>query len=228
MGRKLAIFAGLVVVLMLVWGVLPVVMVAGAPARLGPGASCDQALPFVGGSTSGELDESGALWYRYDAKETFTVGFGIRLPVSDFSPIVTVFGSCGGSVIAQVAGAVGDLTARVDVAVTAGQSYFIRISKQDPSSGDSFTFGGTGPEGNGCPGTGDCFEANGTPGCDDTCEGAPGPPPPAPCPGCCDTVCTLDTFCCDTAWDSICAGEAMTNCVVVPVELEEFKAGERA
>ncbi len=43
-----------------------------------------------------------------------------------------------------------------------------------------------------------CCFATGVPGCDDpTCEAA---------------VCAFDPFCCDTAWDSICASEAATTC----------------
>jgi hypothetical protein len=44
------------------------------------------------------------------------------------------------------------------------------------------------------PSKNDCCVANGTPGCADT--------------ACCEAVCAIDAFCCDTAWDSICAGEA--------------------
>lgn len=44
-----------------------------------------------------------------------------------------------------------------------------------------------------CPGGGDCCEANGTPGCDNA--------------GIQDCVCLEDAYCCNTAWDSICAGE---------------------
>ena len=49
-------------------------------------------------------------------------------------------------------------------------------------------------------GTGDCCASNGTPGCSDgSCEAA---------------VCVVDSFCCDTAWDSICATEAASICSV--------------
>jgi hypothetical protein len=45
---------------------------------------------------------------------------------------------------------------------------------------------------------GDCVTANGTPGCENgECEAA---------------VCAIDPFCCDVAWDSICAGEALDIC----------------
>jgi hypothetical protein len=49
------------------------------------------------------------------------------------------------------------------------------------------------------PGAGDCFVADGTPGCDD-CE-------------CCALVCGADPFCCDAAWDGVCAGQAGLVCV---------------
>ncbi|MCA9286587.1 MAG: hypothetical protein KDA22_15285 [Phycisphaerales bacterium] len=49
-----------------------------------------------------------------------------------------------------------------------------------------------------CPGDGDCCEANGTPGCEDE--------------ACCTLVCGIDAFCCDTAWDSLCASEAEATC----------------
>jgi hypothetical protein len=50
-----------------------------------------------------------------------------------------------------------------------------------------------------CPGTGACCKANGTPGCEDVT--------------CCQIVCSIDPFCCDVAWDSICADEANALCV---------------
>jgi hypothetical protein len=51
-------------------------------------------------------------------------------------------------------------------------------------------------EGQSC---GDCVVANGTPGCTNgECEA---------------TVCAVDPFCCDVAWDSICANEAIDLCV---------------
>jgi len=45
----------------------------------------------------------------------------------------------------------------------------------------------------------DCFTAGG-PGCTDI--------------ACCELVCALDPFCCDTQWDGICVGSAQANCDV--------------
>jgi hypothetical protein len=51
----------------------------------------------------------------------------------------------------------------------------------DPGGGDS----------------GDCCIANGTPGCEDpVCEAA---------------ICAIDSFCCDTEWDGLCAGLAAAD-----------------
>ncbi len=60
--------------------------------------------------------------------------------------------------------------------------------------------GGGGGGGSPCgdPAAGDCNVANGTPGCSDA--------------ACCEAVCAVDSYCCDTAWDSTCAGYVGTYC----------------
>ncbi len=64
-------------------------------------------------------------------------------------------------------------------------------------------------------GTGSCFEAHdaGNPFCDDTCgaEGA--------CPGCCETVCAVDPFCCNNTWDAFCVDEAEALCGCQPAQV---------
>ena len=50
----------------------------------------------------------------------------------------------------------------------------------------------------GQPGSGDCQVANQTPGCEDQT--------------CCERVCAVDSFCCDSAWDATCVGLAATGC----------------
>ncbi|MCH8344112.1 MAG: hypothetical protein IH983_08990 [Planctomycetes bacterium] len=57
----------------------------------------------------------------------------------------------------------------------------------------------------GVAGTGDCSVANGSPFCDDL--------------ECCETVCAVDTFCCDTEWDQICADEAAELCACTPADV---------
>ena len=62
----------------------------------------------------------------------------------------------------------------------------------------------------GQPGSGDCYEANGTPACDDST--------------CCNAVCGQDAYCCDTAWDTICASAAEIICYDGPApENDECK-----
>ncbi|MEE8154108.1 MAG: hypothetical protein V3T53_04000, partial [Phycisphaerales bacterium] len=65
----------------------------------------------------------------------------------------------------------------------------------------------------------DCFEnpgGVGQPFCNDECDGVD-------CPGCCETVCAADSYCCDTDWDGICAGEAVLLC---PCEPEDAPAND--
>jgi cysteine-rich repeat protein len=38
-------------------------------------------------------------------------------------------------------------------------------------------------------------------------------------PGCCATVCAVDSFCCNTSWDSICVNEAVTMCGPQPASV---------
>ncbi len=52
-------------------------------------------------------------------------------------------------------------------------------------------------------GNGDCCQANGSPGCEDD--------------GCETAVCTIDSFCCEVLWDSICAQQADLLCEVCQV-----------
>ncbi len=50
----------------------------------------------------------------------------------------------------------------------------------------------------GDPRAGDCCAANGTPGCSDA--------------DCCRIICGADPFCCQFAWDELCAADAQVNC----------------
>ena len=47
-------------------------------------------------------------------------------------------------------------------------------------------------------GTGDCFEANGSPSCEDA--------------KCCESVCAIDSSCCDGVWDALCVALAEQAC----------------
>ena len=62
----------------------------------------------------------------------------------------------------------------------------------DPVTGECVhePIDGCGGGGCGDPLAGACNEANGTPGCSDV--------------ACCEAVCAVDSFCCDTEWDAAC------------------------
>ena len=62
----------------------------------------------------------------------------------------------------------------------------------DPVTGECVhePIDGCGGGGCGDPLAGACNEANGTPGCSDA--------------ACCEAVCAVDSFCCDTEWDAAC------------------------
>lgn len=53
-----------------------------------------------------------------------------------------------------------------------------------------------------CPSEGNCFTPHGALGCQ--------------LPSCCEQVCVLDSFCCETKWDAICADLAFDTCLGCP------------
>jgi len=85
--------------------------------------------------------------------------------------------------------------------VEAGVSYLVALGGFLNESGSgtvAFTFT---PEAAGCgdPAAGNCCEPQPLPYCSD---GA-----------CCETVCAIDAFCCDSQWDGFCANLAVDNCI---------------
>ncbi|MGD2110824.1 MAG: hypothetical protein PVI86_15710 [Phycisphaerae bacterium] len=120
---------------------------------------------------------------------------------SGYDTKVAVYDGCGCPASQPVAcnddgcGPLGG-SSRVTFPVQSGRSYMVRIGGFHGSEGDGvitlFCENDTGHGLNACrPGTGNCFVANGTPGCASISA--------------CEAVCALDLFCCDTAWDEVCA-----------------------
>lgn len=181
----------------------------------GVGDDCSSALPFLEGSVANNQLTGEALWYEYVATETRDVGFAVRFPGTDLVARIAVFDACGGTEIVSADGDFSRTGANIVFEAQAGTTYKIRIS--NISGAEAMTKFTQSPTNRACGdvGAGDCDAANGSPFCDDTCT-------TISCPGCCDTVCALDSFCCDVEWDSICAGEAADNCVDIPVELQSF------
>ena len=62
--------------------------------------------------------------------------------------------------------------------------------------------------------TGDCFTDNPgvLPFCNNRCSNQP-------CSGCCESVCAVDPFCCDTDWDATCVAEAEATCDCAPADI---------
>ena len=89
-------------------------------------------------------------------------------------------------------------------------------------AGVLLVIGGDAADGNpgpvcGNPDAGDCFTANGTPGCGDV--------------ACCELVCAPDGFayCCEIAWDGVCAKRALEYCSLCECTLDsELAMGETA
>ncbi len=88
------------------------------------------------------------------------------------------------------------LTSEIILGVNAGTPYRIRVGGFAGSGSGILTIKylerGLCP-----PSNHDCFTAGG-PGCTDV--------------ACCELVCALDAFCCDTAWDVLCVNTAIANC----------------
>jgi hypothetical protein len=53
-----------------------------------------------------------------------------------------------------------------------------------------------------CPSAGSCCTPHATPGCDNT--------------SCCNAVCAVDSFCCESGWDEVCVSQAADICGICP------------
>ena len=101
---------------------------------------------------------------------------------------ITCVGSGSGGACCFTDGSCGDV-ADMGACDAAGGAY----------QGDGTVCGTTScPQPGPCgPGAGDCFSPNGTPGCDNT--------------ACCESICAVDPFCCDTEWDQLCVDAALLD-----------------
>jgi hypothetical protein len=191
-----------------------VLLTAGfATTASAAGGSCNDAIDVLAGVTSGNMAGGGSQWFRFTATRSGDIPINTSLPGTLFDTTLAVYTSCGGAQIAHHEGAF-PRKAYVTIPASSGQTYHIAVGSLSGGEGP-FELGVDAAPLGVCPGVGDCFADNGTPGCDDTCGGPP-------CPGCCDTVCAVDPFCCTTTWDAFCEGEAVTLCTVIPVDLIGF------
>ena len=113
--------------------------------------------------------------------------------------VITVFDACGGTPIAcsnDSPNCSAPNTVSVKVYADAGEDLLVRFSAENggviiasPIDTTCTQVCGTGES---------CTTAHPTPGCNDAT--------------CCQTVCTIDPYCCVTMWDSICASESTDYC----------------
>lgn len=144
------------------------------------------------------------IWYRYTATCTGTAVFS--LCGSDFDTKLAVYngsGCPGGSPAAcsddDCGSGVENTQSRIELAVTTGQAYLLRVgSFEDASGAGRLTIR---CNVDACAAsTNDCLTATttGGPGCNQST--------------CCEATCDVDKFCCDVTWDLTCAGEAEGLC----------------
>lgn len=146
------------------------------------------------------------IWYCYTASCTGTAL--VSLCGSDYDTKLAVYAGCGCPATAPLACSDDDcgtgaenVQSRVEIAVTQGQQYMVRMGGYLGNQGDGWLTIGCNVVDSCGGGSGDCFVPSPTeaPGCGDAV--------------CCADTCDLDRFCCDVNWDATCAGEAQCICI---------------
>lgn len=148
------------------------------------------------------------VWYNYTAMCTGNVvvttcnqaNFDTRLasysgcscPVNPASVL-----ACNDDDPASACGDDPDFHSTIVFPVSTGNCYKIRVGGFGGKTGTGTLSVFCGVIGPCSPGNGSCCVAHGSPGCEDV--------------DCCQSVCALDPFCCNTQWDSTCVGEAQAT-----------------
>jgi hypothetical protein len=139
------------------------------------------------------------IWYMYTAtcNGTLTVS---TCDQADYDTRLAAYLDCSGTFVACNDDGPGcsGFTSVMEFTVTTGTTYLIRVGGFGGAGSGTLTISCAGDGNPACPGDGDCCVDNGTPGCDDA--------------ACCEAVCAADPFCCDVAWDGICADGAADLC----------------
>jgi len=171
---------------------------AGVTTPGDPGYSCH----FAGPGTQG----TNSVWFEFTATDTSALLSTCLSPSSVDTLIAVYDGDCTTG-LTEIAcnddagcGASGFLSEVCADGLTIGNTYLVQVA--------AFSAADAGmtqldlvcpcPPVCGVPEAGDCFVANGTPGCSDL--------------ECCELICAADPFCCDTAWDQLCADAALISC----------------
>ena len=139
-----------------------------------------------------------AVWRIFRAPCTGAVTIDTCTEFADGPIVLSVYSSCG-TEIACSAGAFVDCgTTRANIAFPASAGFEYRIRIGSVGGGAAGTISVACESTCGAPGAGSCTVAGSGTGCADA--------------ACCGTVCVNDPYCCDTNWDSLCAGEARIWC----------------
>ena len=147
----------------------------------------------------------GDIWYNFTPAQTFV--YDISLCGSSYDTVLAVYDGCACPADTANEIACNDdfcgSQSQVKVHLAGGQCYKIQVGGFSTDAGlGQILISKQNPTGCDDPLSGDCCIANGTPGCERK--------------ECCVAICAIDPFCCDTAWDSICAGEAVADPVNCP------------
>lgn len=140
-----------------------------------------------------------ATWLRYRPTCSGMSTLSICTDFAEGQVNIAAFSACGGTELACSATDSGCGIAnggvQIKFAALAGQTYLIRIAANNNGRvAGSLSIACAAVCGSGAS----CANASPSPGCSDA--------------SCCVNVCTVDPFCCNTMWDSICANSARDLC----------------
>ncbi len=143
--------------------------------------------------TSCAFNDTVAVWFCYTASCDGTATAS-TCDGSGYDTALSVWDACGGTELACNDDDCPGFLSSISWAVTAGTTYYLRLSGFNGDCGD-YALDVSCEGGGGC---GNCDAPTGGPGCSDQ--------------ACQDLICDLDRFCCDMEWDQICADAAIANC----------------
>ena len=140
-----------------------------------------------------------ATWLRYVPACSGLSTLSICTEFAEGQVTMAAFTGCGGTQIACSATdtncGFGNGGVQIVFPAEAGESYLIRVSANNSGR----VAGSIAVSCNAvCQSPESCIVVHGTPGCNDA--------------SCCVNVCTVDPFCCNVQWDSICVGGAQDIC----------------
>ncbi len=145
-------------------------------------------------------------WLAFVLPETGAVSLDYAGSPSPFvvaSSYVTTDCSCGLAIEADLTSAADDGNPTLGWHCLAAGTYYYPVMAEPGSEGAYQIAVTTGPCADSCTAAeGDCYADNGTPGCEDA--------------DCCANVCALDGYCCNSAWDGLCAQVAAVVCDSFP------------